>query len=223
MRRTTSTSLRENLQASAASSTGRSTEAIERPSMMPTAPLPDQPALLPRGENRAQEPGDQAPLPETQTGSTTVPMSSTSRPQNAQPGNDCLREWNEIEGEERLVAAELTHAPPGHPLLGPVHSQLNEYETVDLPFLVITSRSGTVYHCHWDCRYLTAPATGARKNRRWCLECRREAVQSGVFPSHGAAMFISSWESDAHSNPMCERAEGSKTFSLCTACLDVNM
>ena len=222
MRSSPSMSSRENLPASAASNTSRSTEAIERPSTMPTAPLPDQPAPLPRGEERAQDTGDQAPLPETQTGSTTVPTSSTPRPRNVPPGNDCLREWNEIEREERLTTAELTHAPPGHPLLGPAHNQLNEYETVDLPFLVITSRSGTVYHCHWDCRYLIAPATGARKNRRWCLECRREAVQSGVFPSHGAAMFISSWESDAHSNPMCERAEGSRTFSLCTACLDVN-
>ena len=132
---------------------------------------------------------------------------------------DRAREWEEIEREERRVTAELSSALPSHPSMGPIHNQLNEYETVDLPFLVITTRYGTVYHCRWDCRYLAATGTGMKRSRRWCLKCRREAVQTGVFPSHGAAFFISGWEGDVHSNPVCERAVGANTYSLCTACL----
>ena len=223
--RSTSSSSREPLRSTAAPITGRSIEKTGRSSAMPTAPLPDQHAPLPRDphaqlprvQRRAQEPernlrGNEAPLPHDQP---EGPTSSTSEPQR-----DILREWDEIEREERLVTAELNRAHPGHPLLGPPHQQLNEYETVDLPFLVITTKCGTVYHSHWSCRYLTATATGAKRNRKWCLECRKEAVQSGIFPSRGAAMFMTNWDSDAHSNPMCSRAEGATTFSVCTACFD---
>ena len=223
--RSTSSSSREPLRSTAASSTGRSIEKTGRSSAMPTAPPPGQHAPLPRDphaqlprvQRRAQEPerslrGDEAPLPHDQP---ERPTSSTSETQR-----DVLRDWDEIEREERLVTAELNRALPEHPLLGPLHQQLNEYETVDLPFLVITTKCGMVYHSHWSCRYLTASATGAKKNRKWCLECRKEAVQSGVFPSSGAAMFMTNWDSDARSNPMCSRAEGASTFSVCTACFD---
>ncbi|CAL1174186.1 unnamed protein product [Cladocopium goreaui] len=221
----TSSSSREPLRSTAASSTGRSIEKTGRSSTMSPAPLPDQHAPLPRDQHaqlprvqrRAQEPerslrGDEAPLPHDQPEGPTSSTSVTQR--------DVLRECDEIEREERLVTAELNRASPEHPLLGPPSQQLNEYETVDFPFLVITTKCGTVYHSHWSCRYLTASATGAKKMRRWCLECRREAVQSGVFPSRGAAMFLTSWEADVHSNPMCERADRANALSLCTVCLD---
>ena len=145
-----------------------------------------------RGEESVQAvSNEEAPLPGDQHEDPAEPEPSASGAQGDQPEIDRLREWDEIGREERLVTAELSRAHPSHPLMGPAHNQLNEYETVYLPFLVITTGYGTVYHCRWDCRYLTAHGTGARKNRRWCLECRREAVQSSIFPSHGAAMFIS--------------------------------
>ena len=50
-----------------------------------------------------------------------------------------MRRWGEIEREERLITAELTRAPPGHPLLGPEANQDNDFETVELPFLAITT------------------------------------------------------------------------------------
>ena len=218
VRRSMGSSSRERSQTSAASSTGRSNDVNDGTLHVPLTPLPEEVAPLPLDQNEGglnQDVFEEAPQPEVQAEREP----SASGAEGDQPEMDRAREWEEIEREERRVTAELSSALPSHPSMGPTHNQLNEYETVDLPFLVITTRYGTVYHCRWDCRYLAATGTGMKRNRRWCLKCRREAVQTGVFPSHGAVFFISGWEGEAHSNPVCERAVGANTYSLCTACL----
>ena len=81
---------------------------------------------------------------------------------------DYEREWNEIEAEERRVRIELDQALPGDPLLGHATSSQQSSPLPEIPFEVITTRYGTVYHSNQNCRYLTAPMTGAVKSHRWC-------------------------------------------------------
>ena len=76
---------------------------------------------------------------------------------------DYEREWNEIEAEERRVRIELDQALPGDPLLGHATSSQQSSPLPEIPFEVITTRYGTVYHLNQNCKYLTAPMTGAAK------------------------------------------------------------
>ena len=130
---------------------------------------------------------------------------------------DRMREWDEIEREERLIRDELTRALPGDPILGPVEN-LPQEELIDLPFNIHTTKYGTVYHQDLRCRYLTAPETGATRTSIWCSECRREANKKRKIPRKGAAFFIGSWGGKAHSDPTCSRAVRASTFACCTAC-----
>ena len=81
---------------------------------------------------------------------------------------DYEREWNEIEAEERRVRIELDQALPGDPLLGHATSSQQSSPRPEIPFEVITTQYGTVYHSNQNCRYLTAPMTGAVKSHKWC-------------------------------------------------------
>ena len=56
-----------------------------------------------------------------------------------------------IEQEERLVREELTQALPGDPRLGPLQHQDPTPAPPELPFKVITTRYGTVYHTRYNC------------------------------------------------------------------------
>ncbi|CAL1136331.1 unnamed protein product [Cladocopium goreaui] len=129
-------------------------------------------------------------------------------------------EWNQILREEDRVRDELTNAQPGHPILGPMNAPQAEPALPLLPFEVITTRYGTVYHNRLDCRYLTAPMTGHARLHRWCAKCRAEAAQTGRIPGHGFAVLISGREIDFHTDVTCEEAERASTFALCTACLE---
>ena len=129
-------------------------------------------------------------------------------------------EWNQILREEDRVRDELTNAQPGHPILGPMNPPQAEPALPLLPFEVITTRYGTVYHNRLDCRYLTAPMTGHARLHRWCTKCRAEAAQTGRIPGHGFAVLISGREIDFHTDVTCEEAERASTFALCTACLE---
>ena len=129
-------------------------------------------------------------------------------------------EWNQILREEDRVRDELTNAQPGHPILGPMNPPQAEPALPLLPFKVITTRHGTVYHNRLDCRYLTAPMTGHARLHRWCTKCRAEAAQTGRIPGHGFAVLISGREIDVHTDVTCEEAERASTFALCTACLE---
>ncbi|CAL1166872.1 unnamed protein product [Cladocopium goreaui] len=129
-------------------------------------------------------------------------------------------EWNQILREEDRVRDELTNAQPGHPILGPMNPPQAEPALPLLPFEVITTRHGTVYHNRLDCRYLTAPMTGHARLHRWCTKCRAEAAQTGRIPGHGFAVLISGREIDFHTDVTCEEAERASTFALCTACLE---
>ncbi|CAL1154816.1 unnamed protein product [Cladocopium goreaui] len=129
-------------------------------------------------------------------------------------------EWNQTLREEDRVRDELTNAQPGHPILGPMNAPQAEPALPLLPFEVITTRYGTVYHNRLDCRYLTAPMTGHARLHRWCTKCRAEAAQTGRIPGHGFAVLISGREIDFHTDVTCEEAERASTFALCTACLE---
>ena len=69
-----------------------------------------------------------------------------------EPPVDIMREWDEIEREERLIRAELNSAPPGHPILGPINSDSEEPELAVLPLIRLSPAKrlqvsdGTV---HW--------------------------------------------------------------------------
>ena len=133
---------------------------------------------------------------------------------------DFETEWREIEQEERRVREELNNALPGDPILGPPSPPSSAPAMLELPFEVITTRYGTVYHTQRDCRYLTAPVTGQAMIHKWCSRCRNDAAQTGRIPGRGATMLMTGWRSDAHTDVTCERAEGARSFALCTACLD---
>ena len=131
---------------------------------------------------------------------------------------DYEAQWNQIWEEERRVRDELSDAPPGHPLLGPATPQRNVPELPTLPFEVMTTRYGSVYHTQLECRYLTAPMTGPVQLHRWCRLCRAEAAESGRVPGHGFAMLIVGRAVDFHTDVTCEEAENASTYALCAAC-----
>ena len=131
---------------------------------------------------------------------------------------DYEAQWNQIWEEERRVRDELSEAPPGHPLLGPATPQRNVPELPTLPFEVMTTRYGSVYHTQLECRYLTAPMTGPVQLHRWCRLCRAEAAESGRVPGHGFAMLIVGRAVDFHTDVTCEEAENASTYALCAAC-----
>ena len=133
---------------------------------------------------------------------------------------DYEREWNEIEAEERRVRIELDQALPGDPLLGHATSSQQSSPLPEIPFEVITTRYGTVYHSNQNCRYLTAPMTGAAKIHKWCATCPMEAAQTGIIPGRGAAVLMVGWRIEFRTNIMCVHAEGANSFSLCTACIE---
>ena len=133
---------------------------------------------------------------------------------------DYEREWNEIEAEERRVRIELDQALPGDRLLGPATSSQQPSPLPEIPFEVITTRYGTVYHSNQNCRYLTAPMAGAAKIHNWRATCRMEAAQTGIIPGCGAAVLMVGWRIDFHTDIMRVHAEGANSFSLCTACLE---
>ena len=133
---------------------------------------------------------------------------------------DYEREWNEIEAEERRVRTELDQALPGDPLLGPATSSQQPSPLPEIPFEMVTTRYGTLCHSNQNCRYLTAPMTGAAKIHKWCATCRMEAAQTGIIPGRGAAVLMVGWRIDFHTDIMCIHAAGANSFSLCTACLE---
>ena len=200
----------------------RSTEGPDHQVTQRDAPLPSEAPLPPEPEQAPQPEG--APLPDQHVAEpiaaaaasdgSTVPFITLTN-----PPVDIMQEWDEIEREERRVRAELNSVPPGHPMLGPVDQPPAEPEPAALPFEVITTRYGSVYHARRNCRYLTAPCTGPSRLHRWCDLCRRAATQSGRVPTHGAAMCLTGWGSAAHSDPTCSRAENARTFACCTDCL----
>ena len=198
------------------------------------APLPISSAPLPDGVSQ------DAPLPEEfhDAPQPDAPQPSGTQPESSYPAIDLTeahallrahdesmvdyeREWNEIEMEERRVRAELNAALPGDPILGPATSQPESPPLPELSFEMMTTRHGTVYHSDRNCRYLTAPKTGAVKIHKWCAACRMRAAQTGIIPGHGAAVLTVGWRLHFHTDITCAHAEGANSFSLCTACLEV--
>lgn len=134
-------------------------------------------------------------------------------------------EWEEIEREENRVREELSQAQPGDPLLGPQEPGpgSSHQETQSLPeilFDVITTRYGTVYHTNQSCRFLTAPTTGQMMIHDWCAMCRDDAARTGIIPGRGAAILLTGRRSDFHITILCERADRSRSYALCTECLE---
>ena len=189
------------------------------------APLPPEPEQAPLPEEAPRPEQSRSALQPEQHAAESTAAAATSDGSSVpfvtltNPPVDIMQEWDEIEREERRVRAELNSVPPGHPMLGPIDQPPEEPEPAVLPFEVITTRYGSVYHSRRDCRYLTAPCTGPSRLHRWCDLCRREATQTGRVPTFGAAMFMTGWGSAAHSDPTCSRAENARTFSCCTGCL----
>ena len=176
---------------------------------------PDLTSAPQPAEEHAPLPPENAPLPDQPSQAVNGPAPPTWM--RAALNRD--EEWDEIEREERLVRAELNSALPGDPILGPV-DQLEDDDFPGLPFQVLTTRFGTVYHLHRNCRYLAAPGTGPVKAHGWCGSCRRAAHMAGRPPTRGAPMFITGWHSNAHSDMRCTRALGAPGFTLCTACAE---
>ena len=185
------------------------------------APLPSRQAPLPDQHQEPPLPAQQSAEPSQAEASTatssTVPMATPESPV------DIMREWDEIEREERLIRAELNSVPPAHPILGPINSDTEEPELAVLPFDVVTTRYGSVYHQRRDCMYLMAPCTGPAHFHRWCGSCQRVATRTGRTPMNGAAMFMTGWGTAAHSDPTCPRAQNARTFACCTACQETNI
>ena len=115
---------------------------------------------------------------------------------------------------------ELDQALPGDPLLGHATSSQQSSPRPEIPFEVITTRYGTVYHSNQNCRYLTAPMAGAAKIHNWRATCRMEAAQTGIIPGRGAAVLMVGLRIVFHTDIMRVHAEGANSFSLCTACLE---
>ena len=125
---------------------------------------------------------------------------------------DYEAEWREIEQEERLVREELTQALPGDSRFGPLRPQtLRRRDPTnalpELPFKVITTGYGTVYHTRYNCHFLAATITGPTTCHGWCNQCRDESAQTGRIPGPGATILLAGLHSYAHTDVTCSRAE----------------
>ena len=143
-------------------------------------------------------------------GSHQAPVSLNARDESPR---DIIKEWVEIEQEERLVRAELARALPGDPILSPIENLPTE-ELIDLPFKVYTTKYGSVYHDSLHSRYLTATGTGVTRSSIWCSDCRRKAKKKRQIPKKGDAVFIDGWGASVRSDPTCERADRAKHFCV---------
>eukprot|EP00435_Cladocopium_sp_Y103_P056609 s1164_g19.t1 len=156
---------------------------------------------------------------------------------NAQPGDPILgpvepdvpkpppmRKAPPMQSTAQPVRSPQYKAPPKQLSMAKASQPSSSSNTVPpaapltLPFEVLTTKYGTVYHTNMECRYLTAIRTGNVRLHRWCPLCQSEAARTGIIPKKGAEIWMTGWKSDAHTNSLCSRTENAESFSLCTAC-----
>lgn len=86
------------------------------------------------------------------------------------------------------------------------------------PFLVLTTRYGSVYHNTYQCNYLTAPRTGAARVSNWCHLCMNVAMRTRGRPPPGVTVWMHHTGTDFHTDRRCPRSMDSRTMNLCTFC-----
>eukprot|EP00438_Fugacium_kawagutii_P026560 Skav206294 [mRNA] locus=scaffold3268:30491:38245:+ [translate_table: standard] len=86
------------------------------------------------------------------------------------------------------------------------------------PFVVLTTRFGSVYHSSHECSYLRAVRTGAARTSNWCHLCMNVAMKTRGRPPRGVIISMHEWGSDFHTSPSCPRARNSRDVSYCTTC-----
>lgn len=88
-----------------------------------------------------------------------------------------------------------------------------------LPFQVITTQYGKVYHTKETCNYLTSPTLRRIKYAKWCPECQRTAIEEKKIPNNESPVYIASSEKPAHTNRCCSAATGNETqVHRCSMC-----
>ena len=121
-------------------------------------------------------------------------------------------EWREIEREERQIWRDLNSAPEGSHILG--GPELASQPALrPLPFQVLTTRFGSVYHTDPECRYLTAPRTGLFRASEWCHLSQTRGV-----PPPGVSLFLSGWGQRVHTDERCPRIGNAVQYGPCVAC-----
>eukprot|EP00438_Fugacium_kawagutii_P027285 Skav230163 [mRNA] locus=scaffold996:123382:133082:- [translate_table: standard] len=96
--------------------------------------------------------------------------------------------------------------------------QATQQEEVGLPFEVMMTSYGQVYHSKRGCNYLTQPQTRFISVMTWCSECQRRASRKRRMPKNGEMIYVHNLHEPFHTERDCPVRDGAHGRKGCTNC-----
>ena len=150
------------------------------------------------------------PVPEEASSSSSGGPSSTGDELGTRIGHELMT----IAQEEAELWREIRQTP-----LPPVIiEEVEEREEEGLGFTVLRTPYGQVYHSSSMCRHLHGPRVGRPRTFKWCVVCRRVALQTRGRPIPGSPLFLSVTGNAAHSDERCPWINEGAYTPFCKTC-----